>query len=102
MQALRPQRLGDLVLVLTLAVEEEEATATGAGDFAAPGTRVPGHLIPLVDPGIGDAGGQLTLGRRHHRSLDRPVVSGGPGRGCPGRQNRRRRWRWLPPPLLRA
>src|SRR5438067_5685499 len=62
MQALRPQRLGDLVLVLTLAVEEEEATATGAGDLAAPGTRVPGHLIPLIDPGIGDAGGQLTLG----------------------------------------
>src|SRR5437016_2761153 len=41
MQALRPERLGDLVLVLTLAVEEEEATATGAGDLAAPGTRVP-------------------------------------------------------------
>src|SRR5947208_12448733 len=62
MQALRPQCFGDLVLVLTLAVEEEEATATGAGDLAAPGTRVPGHLIPLIDPGIGDAGGQLTLG----------------------------------------
>src|SRR5437867_2145147 len=61
MQALRLQHVGDLVLVLTLAVEEEEASATGAGDLPASGARVPGRLIPLVDPGIGDAGGQLPL-----------------------------------------
>src|SRR5438132_932875 len=62
MEALAPQSFGHLLLEGALTVEEEEAAAAGAGDLATPRAGVPRGLVPLIDPGIGDPGCQLTLG----------------------------------------
>src|SRR2546423_5440140 len=62
MEPLSLQRLTDPLLVLRLAIEQEEASAARAGNFAPAGAGFAGHLIPLVDPGISDPGRQPALG----------------------------------------
>src|SRR5205823_1665392 len=62
MEALPAQGFGHLLLVLPLAVEEQEAAAAGARNLANARPGVPRRLVPLIDPGIGDAGCQLALG----------------------------------------